>query len=247
MPVDPAQIPPQALAMMQQSGVQGGDIAQILAQLATMSPEEVSQALAQLGVQVDPETLHDAAAQWVDQAAGRASGDDEEAEPVADDEAAEGEAAPKTDPYEGDRTRGIDPQDQEEADKAQPEEDSALPPNAQPTGYTPRPTAAMPVSGGAAMPRSVGAGPPNVSGGTMDDLVSASMMQQATGNPNASVPVGGGGNVGMPRSAGAIPNPRPSGAPNNPRMAAMIADLYRSTGGKTGKKRTPSAKPTSKA
>lgn len=248
MPIDAGQIPPQALAALQQSGAQGGDITEILAQLAQMSPEEVSQALAQLGVQIDPETLHAAAEQWVDQAAEDASGN---------------AATPDT---EGaDRTRGVDPADQEEeaegegpgSPPATPAEEDAegegenaeIPAGARPTGYSGgvRAGAAAPAAGGAAMPRSQVTGPPIPSGGaggTMDDLVSAAMMQRATGNPNAAVPsVGGTGNVGMPRAASAIPNPRPSGAPNNPRMAAMIADLYRSTGGKTGKRRTPSAAP----
>ena len=252
MPVDTTQIPPQALQALQQSGVQGGDITQILAQLAEMSPDEVSQALAQLGVNIDPQTLQQAAEQWVDQAADSASGsstDDTE--------------TPTEDAGEADRTRGIDPADQEEMDEGEPApaspgeeeaegEDASIPAGARPTGYqgggaVPRATAAMPAAGGAAMPRSQVTGPPIPSGGavgTMDDLVSAAMMQRATGNPNAAVPsVGGTGNVGMPRAASAIPNPRPSGAPNNPRMAAMIADLYRSTGGKTGKRRTPSAAP----
>ena len=249
MPVDTTQIPAQALQALQQSGVQGGDITQILAQLAEMSPDEVSQALAQLGVQIDPATLQQAAEQWVDQAASDASGN------------------PATEDTEGaDRTRGIDPADQQEEEAegetgpSSPAEEEAegegenaeIPANARPTGYQggasiPRAGAAAPAAGGAAMPSgaNVVRGPsiPTGAGGTMDDLVSASMMQQATGNPNAAVPVGGRGNVGMPRSASAIPNPRPSGAANNPRMAAMIADLYRSTGGKTGKKRTPSATP----
>ena len=248
MPVDTGQIPVQALQALQQSGVQGGDITQILAQLAEMSPDEVSEALAQLGVNIDPATLQQAAEQWVDNAADSASGS-----PTDDTE------TPTEDAGEADRTRGIDPADQEEMDEGEPApaspgeeeaegEDASIPAGARPTGYQGsgavlRATAAAPAAGGAAMPRGVGAGPPGVPGGTMDDLVSAAMMQQATGNPNAAVPVGGGGNVPMPRAASAIPNPRPSGAPNNPRMAAMIADLYRSTGGKTGKRRTPSAAP----
>ena len=87
------------------------------------------------------------------------------------------------------------------------------------------------------MPRGGPTGP-SVPGGSMDDLVSAAMMQSVAGNPNAAVPIS---------ARGAIPNPRPSGAADNTRNAAMIADLYKSTGGKTGKQRTPSAKPSSKA
>lgn len=86
-------------------------------------------------------------------------------------------------------------------------------------------------------PGGAGAGAPN----TIDDLISAQMMQRATGNPNALVPSGRGG-IPMPRSASAIPEPRASGAANDPRMKAMIADLYRGAS-KTGKQRTPSAAP----
>lgn len=55
-------------------------------------------------------------------------------------------------------------------------------------------------------------------GGTMDDLISAQMMQRAAGNPNAAVPrVGGKGK--SPRM------PLPTNSGNNQQQ--MIADLYR--------------------
>jgi hypothetical protein len=58
----------------------------------------------------------------------------------------------------------------------------------------------------------------NPSGGTMDDLISAQMMQRAAGNPNAAVPrVGGKGK--NPRM------PLPAGGGGNQQQ--MIADLYR--------------------
>ena len=204
MPVNAAQVPPQALQALQQSGAQGGDITEILAQLAQMSPEEVSQALAQLGVQIDPETLQQAAEQWVDRAAEDASGnkaapttpDDESSEPTPDSEPAEGETETPT-------------QDDEAAEPT-PDDEAA-------EGEAPQ------QAGGSAMPR----GPSDASGG-MDDLISAAMMQGAAGNANAPVPVAPQARrAGMPAMpAGRLPS-RPSGPATDPRMAAMIANVYR--------------------
>lgn len=74
-------------------------------------------------------------------------------------------------------------------------------------------------------------------GGPMDDLISAQMMQRAVGNPNAPVPTAARSPIPMPRANAA-------GTPSaSPRMGAMIADLYRSTGGKGTGTRKPSNNP----
>lgn len=214
MPDVPQNIPPQVLAALQQQqgGMSGGDITSILAQLAQMSPEELSAALQQLGVNIQPDQLVSAAENWLEAAGDKqaAAGDDESAEPAprtagADEEAAEGET--------GEDARMPSPAEEE----AEGETDEAeIPPNAQPTGYSPQrvPQAApsqatppqaqqaapMPVSGAGRMPPSAAMMSAASGGGTtMDDLISAAMMQQAAGNPNAAVP--------MPRTRG----PKPPG------------------------------------
>jgi hypothetical protein len=119
-------IPPEALQALQQQQGSGMDITAILAQLAQMSPAEVSVALQQLGINVPPQQLAAAAEQWVENAASKqASGgapdeaataaedegdsastpaaptssaptDDEAAEAVPDDEEMEGEGPPSS-------------------------------------------------------------------------------------------------------------------------------------------------------
>jgi hypothetical protein len=245
-------IPPEALAAIQQrqGGMNGADVGMILQQLMEMSPEEVAQVLAQMGIQVTPEQVHSAAENWVDQAAGKqAAGgvDEEDAADSGADEAAEGEApqAPAADLEQAEAAAGETPSD-EAAEGDEGDGDGAqLPPGAQPTMQQ-GPAAggareaalaelmqSQPQSGGGAMPR--GAGGP--SGGPMDDLISAQMMQRAVGNPNAPVPTAARSPIPMPRANAA-------GTPSaNPRMGAMIADLYRSTGGKGTKTRRPSNNP----
>ena len=248
---DMPNIPPQILAALQQqqqAGAGGADIGDMLAQLMQMSPDEVAQVLQQMGIQVTPEQVHSAAENWVDQAADDVSGsspDDETTEATPDSEPAEGESNPPPSAANleaAEASAGEQPAD----DAAEGDDGEQLPPNAQPTAQRGGGrAAAMPsepiTAGGGAMPTGMppgaGAGAPS----TMDELVSAAMMQRATGNPNALVPSARGA-IPMPRSGSAIPEPRASGAANDPRMKAMIADLYRG-GSKTGKTRTPSAAP----
>ena len=253
--LDTSRLPPQAMQMLQQQQGAGADIGDMLQQLMAMSPEEVATVLQQMGIQVTPEQVQSAAENWVDQAADSASGssspDDETAETTPDSESAEGEAAPQQASNLEGAEAAAGEQPSAEGDEGESEGESELPPNAQPTGYQgaggSAAAAMAAMQGGGAMPRGVPVGPPGVGGGAgagaMDDLISAQMMQRAVGNPNATVPTPGGG-VPMPRSASAIPNPRPSGAADNTRMKAMIADVYRNTGGKGGRKpATPSARP----
>jgi len=259
MPVDMSQmqtqLPPQVMQALQQQQGAGADAGDMLQQLMQMSPDEVAAVLQQMGIQVTPEQVQTAAENWVDQAAEDASGN--AASPAQADDGGEVEE-PQSSPDDAQTPPSSAPAtgDDEEAEPAPDDEEAEgegqLPAGARPTAYSgganagsdPRLAAALAAAqgGGGAMPRGVG-GPPGIptGGGPMDDLISAQMMQRAVGNPNAAVPRGPG--VPMPRSASAIPNPRPSGSANNPRMAAMIADIYRSTGGKTGKQRIPSAKP----
>lgn len=245
---DTSQIPPQILAALQQqqqAGASGVDVGDMLQQLMQMSPDEVASVLQQMGIQVSPEQVHSAAENWVDQAADDVSGsspDDETTEATPDSETAEGESNPPSSAanLEGaEAAAGEQPAD--DAAEGDEGDNSQLPPNAQPTsqrGSSRAAAVAEPTAVGAdAMPSGVrgGASAPN----TIDDLISAQMMQRATGNPNALVPSGRGA-VPMPRSASALPTPRPSGAASDPRMKAMIADIYRG-GSKTGKQRAPSA------
>jgi hypothetical protein len=244
-------------ALQQQQGA-GADVGDMLQQLMKMSPDEVAAVLQQMGIQVSPEQVQTAAENWVDQAADDASGNPAQPSTQADDggESPEDQSSPD----DAHTPSSSAPTDNEPAEPAPDDEEAEgegqLPAGARPTAYSgagstsgdPRMAAALAAAqgGGGAMPRGVGsAGPPGIPSGPMDDLISAQMMQRAVGNPNAAVPTGPG--VPMPRSAGAIPNPRPSGAANNPRMAAMIADLYRSTGGKGNRRpRQPSAKPSAR-
>lgn len=212
MPDIPQNIPPQVLQALQQQqqGMSGGDITNILAQLAEMSPDELANALQQLGVQVQPDQLVDAAQNWLESAGDKQTG-------ASADEEADTEGA--------DRTYGVDPADQgdeeageppaqqtpqEEQDEGDGEDAAALPPNAQPTSYSPQTQmagtppapmqvqqapmqgapAAMPVPpGGRIPPAAAMRGAATGAGSTMDDLISAAMMQQAAGNPNAAVPM----------------------------------------------------------
>lgn len=88
----------------------------------------------------------------------------------------------------------------------------------------------MPVGANGIMPPGgAGAG----GGGSMDDLVSAAMMQRATGNPNAPVPTPPRARAGMPPmspSTRGMPVTRAqAGSPtgNDPRLAALIQGAYR--------------------
>lgn len=252
---DTSQIPPQimqAMMQQQQSGASGPDIGDMLQQLMQMSPDEVATVLQQMGIQVTPEQVHDAAENWVDKAADDASGTpDTPAEETTQADAGEDEASPP------DATQSSASAPDNEVAEAAPDdeaEEGELPPNAQPTqqqgkGADPRlaAIAAAQAGGGGMPPRMPSGGPPGIpsaGGGPIDDLISAQMMQRAVGNPNATVPSPKGG-IPMPRSASAIPMPRAGGgAPSNQQMSSMIADLYRGgVGGKSGKTRKPSAKP----
>jgi hypothetical protein len=231
MPVDMSQIPvgtQQALAA-QQGAISTTDMEAVLAQLA-QDPEQLAQAMQALGLNVTPEQLMQVAEDWQDQAADKASGAPEAADESA--EADQPQAASGADEMaEGtsDDTQGpggsIGQDDAAEANAmASASEASDARPT--PTG-SPRGGAAM--ANRAGVPRGVGAagvaGSP-AGAATMDDLVSAMMMQGAAGNPNAAVPRAG--NFRAPRGAAALPHSPSAGASSDPRMRAMISNLYRS-------------------
>lgn len=232
MPVDMSQIPvgtQQALAA-QRGAISTTDMEAVLAQLA-QNPEQLAQAMQALGLNVTPDQLMQVAEDWQESAAEKAGGgSDQPAETEDQAEAAAGET-PEQEAEEGD--------------------DAALPPNAQPTGYSPQ---ASPV-GSAGGPTPEGSpnapgGPPMAAGsggggagggsgggGNMDDIVSAMMMQRATGNPNAAVPrVGprqapgagsGNRNFNVPRGPAQIPRSPTAAASQDPRMKGVISDIYR--------------------
>lgn len=231
-------IPPQVLAALQQQsqGMSGGDITSILAQLAEMSPDELSAALQQLGINIPPDQLVSAAENWLESAAGKQAGtaDEEAGETTPDDETAEAEA-PAAAPAQEQAQEQADEEGGDIEGQMQNEESAeqaALPPNARPTGYSPQqvpqaaampPTQAraMPVSGSGRLPPSAAMRSAASSGSTtMDDLISAAMMQQAAGNPNAAVPMPGMRRArmpGAPTSLGNLKTPNPASTRSNKR------------------------------
>ena len=219
MPDMPTNIPPQVLQALQQqsAGMNGGDITSIIAQLAQMSPDELSQALAQLGIQVPPEQLVNAAEGWLEQAAGKQAGEEDTetattTEPVAEGDDTEEAPTPTAQVASAgdDETAEATP-DSESAEG----EDAAIPQGARPTGYSPRsvPQAApqqampampqeagpMPIQGGGRMPPSAAMGRQAAGGSSqMDALIEAAMAQSMGGDPNMPMPSG----PRMPRMKG---------------------------------------------
>jgi len=94
--------------------------------------------------------------------------------------------------------------DESESDAASPPADASASPAPMQDDEAAEGEAPMPASG---------------RGGTVDDLISAQMMQRAAGDPNAAVP----------RAGGRGKNPRMplKGAPQGGGQQAMIAELYR--------------------
>jgi hypothetical protein len=225
MPADMSQIPPQmlqALQQQQQAGASGVNIGDMLQQLMQMSPDEVATVLQQMGIQVTPEQVQTAAENWVDQAADDASGN--KATPntpnTPDNEGSE--PTPDSEPAEGEQA----PAQDDEAAEPTPDNETA-------EGETAMPSRGM----------------PSGAGGSMDDLVSAAMMQQAAGNPNAPVPTLRGVPTSPMRPNSVAPNvPTPrggSGSGSDPRIAAVIANAYRANmarGVPQGPSATPSAR-----
>jgi hypothetical protein len=231
---DMPQVPPQimqALQQQQQAGASSSSIGDMLEQLMQMSPDQVAQVLTQMGIQVTPEQVQTAAENWVDSAAGKASGSEGEEDQATEPTTDAGEMAEGT----ADDTQGpggsIGQDDAAEA-QAMADESEASDARPTPTG-SPRGGAAMAAAGGSRGASAAG-GPP---GGAMDDLVSAMMMQRAAGNPNAAIPrVGprqapgagsGSSNFRAPRGPAQIPRSPTAAASGDPRMKGLISSIYR--------------------
>jgi hypothetical protein len=230
-------IPPQALAALQQQQSGGMDITAILAQLAEMSPDEVSAALQQLGIQVDPDTLHDAAAQWVEQAGDKQTGgsaDDEQPTTSAADGEGEEDVAttsPPSAPTTDDEAAEVAPDDEEGEGEGEVASSQAGQGGAG-TSYPVRAGGA----GRSAPPNTANVGGGGGGGGmNMDALISAALSQ---GDPNSMpppmpVPMRPPGVAG---GAPQIPSTQMRGAPTaageDPRARAMIASIYRDAASK---------------
>jgi hypothetical protein len=224
MPDMPTNIPPQVLQALQQqsAGMSGGDMTNILAQLAQMSPDELSAALQQLGIQVPPEQLVNAAENWLEAAAGKqAAGGEEDTEtatttePVAEGDDTEEAPTPTPQVAAGDNEAAEAAPDSESAEG----EDAAIPQGARPTGYSPRsvPQASPQEASAPPMPQAMAAGIPSgggrmppsaamsrqAAGGSsqMDALIEAAMAQNISGNPNMPMPSG----PRMPRMSPPMP------------------------------------------
>lgn len=238
MPVDMSQIPPQTQqALAASQGVTDpSQMEAILAQLA-QDPEALAAAMQQLGINVTADQLHQIAEDWVDQAADNASGTNPDA------------AEQQSTQAEGDDAESDAPQQQSSSAPAAADDgeaDEGVPPGGADSGGIDDAAmearamaqrqaggAAPPMAGrGGAVGRAAGAAG---SRGSMDDLISAAMMQQsAAGDPNAAVPDA----AGMTNVPGAakfssmqrpkLPHSTSSVASSDPRMKQMIANIYRS-------------------
>lgn len=232
---DTGNIPPEALQQLQQMQGGGGmDITAILAQLSQMSPDEVSGALQQLGINVPPAQLQQAAEDWVEQSAGKAAG--EPTEPASEGEEGAAEEPPPSTPSQDDEAAETVPDD-EAAEGEEDRSDAALPPNAMPTsgggGANAGAMAAMMQQGGGAMPR-------GGAGGNIDALISAALSQGDPASmpaPTRGPPMRGasGPRVGSPAMPGAGV---PSAAGDDPRLKAMLQSAYRQNAG-TARKGVP--------
>jgi len=207
--MDPSQLPPGAAQALQQSGLGGDNLTQILAQLATMSPDEVSAALAQLGINVDPNTLHGMAEKWVDESADKlssGSADGEQQPTAAADEGDEESPSPA-------ESASAAPTRDEEDLEPEPDNEQAEGENAM-AAASPEDVASaqQAQSGGMAMANRGNAG------GNMDAAISA-MMGASGGARGAPT------RLGAPRpSAMPMPGPAPG---EDPRAKSMIANIYR--------------------
>ena len=234
------QLSPQVLqALQQQQGAGAVDIGDMLQQLMAMSPEEVAATLQQMGIQVSPEQVQSAAENWVDQAADDASGNPAQPSTQADDggESPEDQSSPD-DAHTPSSSAPAAPDD--EAAEPTPDDEEAEGESEQvPAGASPQ------QQGATAMPRG---GMPSGAGGSMDDLISAAMMQQAAGDPNADVPTARGMPSGpaRPMRPSAPSIPMRGGPTADPRIAAVIANAYRANMPTARGAQGPTATPTAR-
>jgi hypothetical protein len=260
----PAGINPQMIQQLMQrtGGMNGGDITGIMAQLSKMSPDEMAAAISQLtGQEVSPEELTEAASNWIDQAADKASGTSGDGGPASDTEEGESGPAPPAQPTgsapsspdeEASPEEGT-PQDADyemegmeaqaagsPADVAQGQAQAQGPGS----GAGGMPTAqdlaaaqqiiARKTGGGGAMPRGVPTG-----GGGMDAAISASLGGDIPGGPKLRGPTNGGPNLRGPGAPTTTMRPKAGGNQD------MIRQMYRDAAAKergvaqTGVKRGP--------
>jgi hypothetical protein len=236
-----SQLPPEAMAALQQQQAGGTDITSILAQLAEMSPDEVAAALQQLGINVDPSTLHDAAAQWVENAGDKQAGsgaDDDQQAAAADGEGKE-DAATTSPP-----STPSAPTTDDEAAEATPDDEDSEGEGEVATAGQGGAGAGYPVRAGgtsrsaptnAANVGGRGGGGAGGGGGmNMDALISAALSQ---GDPNSMPPPmpmpmrPPGASAQMRGGAPTMPT-APTAAGEDPRMRAMIGSIYRDAASK---------------
>jgi hypothetical protein len=214
-------IPPQALQALQQQQGGGMDITAILAQLAEMSPDEVSQALQQLGVNIPPDQLHQAAESWVERAAGKQAAGGEGEDASEEESAAPPKPSDAEEAQEGeDPNSGMNDFDEAaEADDSEGEAEQAPPVGGSAGGM---PSGSPNMRAGANMPQR--GGPPGA-GGSMDALISQALSQ---GDPQSMPPqLRAGGPPMSPQRGPTAPAPA---AGNDPRLRAMISSIYKQGG-----------------
>jgi len=254
----PAGINPQMIQqlMQQTGGMNGGDITGIMAQLSKMSPDEMAAAISQLtGQEITPDQLAEAATEWIDGAADKASGVSGDGGPT--DAAAEGEGGPDQpaqptgsapsapdeaevagDPdaeYEGmEAQAAASPEDVAQAQAPGPGSGAGGMPTAQDLAAAQQIIAGR-QGGGGAMPRGV----PTGGSGGMDAMISASMGGDIPGGPKLRGPTAGGPNMRGPASPSTTPKAKAGGNQD------MIRQMYRDAAAKergvsqTGVKRGP--------
>jgi hypothetical protein len=243
-------IPPQALAALQQQQAGGTDITAILAQLAEMSPDEVAAALQQLGINVDPNTLHDAAAQWVEQAGDKqtsSSSSSSEEQPPAPAPAAESEGEEDAPTATASPSPPIGDDEAAEVAEGAPDDESAEGEDASDMA-----TPGQAAGGAVSMPRAGGnsrGAPPNSApiagrrggGMNMDALISAALSQgDPSSMPPPMRPPGGAGAQMRGPTMPTAPT-APTAAGEDPRARAMIASIYRDAASKPQRTSTRAA------
>jgi hypothetical protein len=225
--MDISQIPvEQQQAIAAQLGIKNmADVQAAMAQLS-QNPEQLAAVMKQLGISVPVEDINDEDADtpeeeaaetptedaWEDEAADQVVDDGESAtdyQPPLDDEA-EDDVEPSVSSSAANKLDA----EAAEADAEYADEGDTTP---EPEDSVPAEVTPTPAAQAQSMPRTRG----NVT--PMDDIISAAMMEQATGNPNAPVP---GASRLPPTTPAAGVTPALRGAPS-PTSQQMIAQIYR--------------------
>ena len=80
--VDLTSLPPGILQLIQQSGISGGELTQMIQQLQQMDPEQLQQLMEQYGIQADPDEVQ----QMLDEVGGTPPTGEQEEEVAAPDD-----------------------------------------------------------------------------------------------------------------------------------------------------------------